>query len=678
MHDLRNIAILAHVDAGKTTLTERLLHVAGAIRHAGAVEHGSTVTDWRPQEQRRGITMTTAASTCRWRDHQITIVDTPGHVDFSLEVQRGLRVIDGVVLVISAGDGVQPQTESHWHAACRYQLPAIGFINKLDRPGHEDERLLEQINKRLGIVPVPLVFVTDGADALRFVDVVAGTAYQVERSALSKHQPASALSVELSDDERVRLELARELMVDVASSFDESFLVKALGDEALTAGDYWDALRVGVTRGKIMPLVYGMARFGVGVATCADAIVDLLPDPSHRQPRLYDPRGQALGPLASNDAGLGLFVFKTELRRQGTLAFVRSFGSRLDPSATTLVESASHTPVADWSLVEVFGVDLVERAYLEPGQIGGIVLPEGGTLRSGMTLTSKEAPIAGTFESIHPPSPVISTALEADSEAGHERLRAALDLLVRDDSSLRTRHDRVTGSLVLAGMGELHLATAIDRIREDFNLEVTARLPRVELTRLPQSSGIGAAEWRDGSDTITIEVDVSLTGDVGVATVVADPLTGKRIRPESWAALLSGLDHALGLDGHDDMVVGARLTLTMLHVAGGAHAPVAFRDVASDAARSALEAASVVTAEPWSRLHVSVPGIDVGRVVGDLARRGADIGTSISRGEMQTIAAVVPMRAVIGYATDLRSLTGGRGFFSLDPAGYRPQPDHIR
>jgi len=673
---LRNIGILAHIDAGKTTLTENLLHATGAIRYPGAVEHGSTATDWLLQEQERGITIASAAISCRWRDVEITIVDTPGHVDFTMEVERSLRVLDGVILVISGPDGVQAQTETVWHQALRRRIPAIATINKIDRPGFEDEQVLADIRERLGIEPVPLYVPCGGEGEIALIDVVEGGVLVWSLDGLVRRQRAAHSRRAMTLAESQLRDDALERLADAVASFDDDFAEEVLSGAPPRPEAIRRALRSAMTAQACLPVLYGAVRFGIGVEQVADAIVELLPAPDEvPPPATYDVvTGQALGQGEGLDPSVpAAFVFKTEMRPRGErLVFVRVFSGHLElGQQLERFPDGGSCRVAEIDRIMGGDTDPVDR--LEAGMIGGLAWPrESPAPLTGETLAG--AGLAVTFERIDPPQPVISVTVEATDPEAHERVHAYLRELAADDPSLVLSVAARTGQTMLSGMGELHLALAVERAARETGLAIRTGHPVARHRQMIITEGDGRAERSDtfgGRGRVAVEVTVRPIHH-GLGDVIR--YEAARPRRADWReALEAGLENGIGADGMSDFdVVGIELIVTAIEVSGSDIAPVVFRDAARDAVREALEAAGIEAAEPWVTIGAVVPETVVGRLVGDLARRGARIKGSESRGNSQIVSAEAPLARMIGFATDLRSMSGGRGLFTMEPVGYEP------
>jgi len=674
----RSIGILAHIDAGKTTVSEQLLFVSGAVRRPGSVDSGTTVSDWMLEEQERGITIASAASSFVWREEHVTLVDTPGHVDFTIEVERSLRVLDGVVLVISGPDRVQAQTETVWHQAARHALPAVGFVNKLDREGFELEPLLATIKERLGILPVLLQvpIVTD--DRVVLIDVISGVRRVYDRADAELTYDAASQDDGLDETETLLRMEALEHLVDAIASYDDGYAEIVLDGREPSPDQHTQALARAVAARGVLPLVFGAARFGVGIDDLADAIVDLIPPAIVRSIPAFTPEGVALEALPPDLTSA--YVFKTEPRRRDVrLAFVRVATGRI-VAGDLLVRTPLGAPLGAARPVLVRGEEYEPIGALEPGAIGALLFHPGEPMpTTGETIGPTILPF--TFERMRLPEPVIEVPIEAPDPSAHERMIAALQHLCADDPSLRLGTDRETGGAVLAGMGELHLEVARQRAGRALGLDLKAGRMQVRARRFLRDTARGEASVSHptGRARVRIEVEASpratpLTSTAPSAALVTSVPTLDR---NEWRdAIISGLEGAAGLDGRGALqIMGAQLTVVLVDHHGTDVVPVMFRDAAEWAALRAIDAAHPVVAEPWCALVVIAPDIAIGRVVGDLARRGARVRKTESRGPIQELTCEAPLSQLIGYASDLRSMTAGRGQLSLEPIGYRPVDD---
>lgn len=673
MDTLRNIGIVAHIDAGKTTLTEQLLVLSGFVRFPGSVEEGTTVADWRRPERERGITIGSAAMTTQWRGHEVTIVDTPGHVDFTLEVERTLTVIEGVVLVLSAPDGVQAQTQTVWHQAARHRLPAIAFVNKLDRPGVDDAVLQEQVREHLGLEPVPLqVLLEASPERLRLLDLITGQIHQWDDLTARSGPRAPLVGTIANEDEELELLIGRERLADAVSPYDDALTALVLEDKAPSEADWRRAIAAAVRNRGCLPLVYGVARAGVGPTHLLDAIVDYLPSPALAAPRtIFDcasPGITATWPLAEPQPTTA-FVFKTEWRgRDRRIAWFRVFAGCVT-SSSRLARPRDANEIAISELVRLMGGSDEPVSRLTDGTIGAMI-SHAGTALPLMGDTLAEGLPRWAFEPVAVPAPVIAVALEAPDPEADLAMRQALEEMATDDPSLAVVVDPATGQTLLLGMGELHLELVTEELIRDRQIACRVGSPRAHMRRTIARPGEGTGAATDASSpAIVVSVGVrllptELSGAAQVAPIVA-PLTDAI----ALGSVLAGLRHVL-LDVED--LVQAQIEVTHVRATGGEPTLRSYWDAAVAAAHAAIAIAGSQPAEPWVALDISVPDESIGRVTGDLAKRRARIHAATSRGTLQTLSASAPLAEMLHYATLLRSMTSGRGSFSMRPIGYRP------
>jgi elongation factor G len=665
----RNLGIIAHIDAGKTTLTEQLLCLGGVIRRPGSVEDGSTVSDWMPAEQRRGITIGSAAVTCAWRETAVTLIDTPGHVDFTWEVSRCLRVLDGGVVVISGPDGVQAQTRSVWHQAVDHALPVIGWVNKLDRPGMVHEALLDEISETLGIEPLPMQLPLEyGAGVVTVLDLITGEK-RTWRDATKQLGIRPPEISEATADESVLRDVALERLGDALASHDDELAERLISGEEPAPDLWFRALATAVRARACLPLYYGCARAGIGMRALMDAIVDVLPSPTSATSPLLFPTGESgPGQAIRPDGPLVAYVFKTETRPGGRrVAWVRVFAGELEAgtACTRLPLGEVFTAI---EVVELEGGSETEVPRLGAGEVGAILVGSDQTLpRTGETLVARSGDRC--FEPFGPPSPVVAVTLEAQRPEDLGRLRDAATLLVGDDDSLALTVDRDTGQLVLSGMGELHLEVICERLRleHDLTFRSGAMSPRRQHSLIGQVVGQGSfrlGESPDGEAEVTLRLEPSCdeTSSVLLGVELTDPLHRN--------ALVDGVKQIL-FDRAD--LHGVSALVTAISSRGRGLSPRCFWEAGSLAATQCLGRADLVELTPWVRLTLVIPDDRMGGVLGDLARRGVRIRSTVTRGTMQVLMGDAPLGAMIHYATDLRSLTGGRGSVTIEAAGFRPE-----
>ncbi len=675
---IRNIGIIAHVDAGKTTLTERVLHRTGLIGVPGDVHEGTTRTDSHPIEQARKITILAAAVTCDWADHRIHLIDTPGHVDFTIEVERSLRVLDGAVVVLDGVAGVEPQTETVWRQADHHRVPRLVFVNKLDRLGADFARCVRDVEKRLGARPLPINLpIHDGDQVVGVVDLVGLREWRWLGDG-SAPTPPVVTPAELSDNRR----LAREAILEACADVDPEVLALVVDGRDVPADLLWRALRKATIEGRAVPVLAGAAYKHRGVEPLLDAVVALLPSPRDR--------GEVAGRAASPASPLAALGFKVTFDAYGQLTFVRVYSGVLEKGATVLAARAGSQGTIERKLrvgriVQLVAAKRTEVDRLQAGEIGAIV---GMPLAGGETVCAPEAPLV--LEPIRTPDPVVRVAVEAKTAADREKLGVALGRMVAADPSLRLETNEDTGQSLLAGMGQLHLEIAVQRLAEEHRVEVTTGRPLVayratlrrtvrrEYRHVKQSGGPG--QWAH----VVLEVGPA---ERGAGVVFEDRIRGGAIPREYIRGVEAGVRGAATdgladprLAGHP--VVDVRVVL----VDGATHvndsSELAFQIAGRLGFREAAAAADPCLLEPIMRLDVTCPEELVGAVVGDVTRRrGSVLGLDAGRGgegyEVRVVRAEVPLAETFGYAGALSALTHGRGRFTLEPAHYAQVPDSV-
>ncbi|WP_410660385.1 elongation factor G [Amycolatopsis sp. lyj-112] len=668
---VRNLGILAHVDAGKTTLTERILFVTGTTYKRGEVHDGTTVTDFDSQERDRGITIFAAAVSCTWDGHRVNLIDTPGHVDFSDEVERSLRVLDGAIAVFDGVAGVEPQSESVWRQADRHGVPRIAFVNKLDRAGADLDAAVESIRERLH--PHPLVVqlpigaedeFTGVVDLLRLRAFVwADGAEKAEEGPVPE-----SLVDEANRRRRLLEETVAELHPAALEEFCESSTVSA---ETLAS-----ALRDLTRTGDGVVVLCGSAYRNRGVEPLLAAAVAYLPSPADVPPVRGEHDGTDQERPADPSAPFAALVFKVNSTATGRLTYVRVYSGTIRTSEVVVDVGTGRTE----RIGRILRVQADRHTRVDSAVAGDIVAVVGlKSARAGATLCTPSAPLL-----LEPPvvaDPVVSVAVEARTGTGAERLMAALARLVEEDPSLVIRTDRETGQTLLSGMGELHLEVAVEKIRRDHGLDVGVGRPRVAY-RETVARGVSGFVYRhvkqDGGAGqfahVVLDTEPLEEGEFAFRSTVV----GGRVPQEYVRAVEAGCRDALAegpLGGHP--VTGVRVTL----VDGATHtkdsSEMAFRTAGRFALREALRAGAMTLLEPVVEVTVTVPESAVGVVLGDLAaRRGRVLGSTVRAGTT-VVTATVPLAELFGYATRLRSRTQGRGTFTARPIGHAPAPDGL-
>ncbi|MFB7057537.1 elongation factor G [Streptomyces vinaceus] len=673
---VRNLGILAHVDAGKTTVTERILYATGATHKRGEVHDGTTVTDYDPQERDRGITIFAAAVSCTWDGHHVNLIDTPGHVDFSDEVERSLRVLDGAVAVFDAVAGVEPQSESVWRQADRHGVPRLVFVNKMDRVGADLDRAVASVQERLHVAALVVQLPIGQEDAFR------GTVDLVHMRALVwGDEPDSFAAGPVPDALREEARGRRRLLEERVAELHPAALEEYCATSALSAATLTAALRDLTRSGEGVVVLCGSAYRNRGIEPLLDAVVSYLPSPADMPP-VRGTRGAAVQERAADPAApFAALAFKVNATATGRLTCLRVYSGTMRKGDTVLDAGTGRTE----RIGRILRVQADRHAEVERAVAGDIVAVVGlkGT-RAGSTLCAPGAPLV-----LEPPraaAPVVSVAVEAGGSAETGRLSAALARLVEEDPSLVVRTDPETGQTVLSGMGELHLEVAVEKIRRSHGLRIAVGRPRVAYreTVVRGVSGLvyrhvkqegGAGQFAHVVlDVEPLAPDAEQAGE-GVFEF-RSAVVGGRVPQEYARAVEAGCRDALAegpLGGHP--VTGLRVTLTDGATHSKDSSEMAFRAAGRFALREALRAAAMELLEPVAEVVVTVPDDAVGGVLGDLAARRGRVSGSAARAGTTAVTATVPLAELFGYASRLRGRTRGRGTFTARPAGYAPVPE---
>ena len=675
----RNIGIMAHIDAGKTTTTERILYYTGVNYKIGEVHEGTATMDWMAQEQERGITITSAATSCLWRDHLVNIIDTPGHVDFTVEVERSLRVLDGAVAVFDGVAGVEPQTETVWRQADRHRVPRMCFINKMDRTGADFFFVLATIRERLGcktaVVQLPI-----GAEG-----AFTGIVDLVEMKALvwqGEDLGASWDEVDIPEDLVGLAKQYRAELIDVLAEFDETILEKFVGDEEISAADLRTALRHGTLEGLCVPVLTGSAFKNKGVQPLLDAVVDYLPSPLDLPPvEAVDPRsGDIVERLASDSEPFTALAFKIMTDPHvGKLTYFRVYSGSLDKGGTvTNTRTGSRERIG--RILEMHANDREDRDVVRTGDIvAGIGLK---ATRTGDTLSDPDHPVM--LEQLEFPTPVIHVAVEPRSKADQDRMGKALGALTDEDPTFTVRSDEETGQTIIGGMGELHLEVLVDRMLREFRVDANVGKPQVAyretITRPVEKHRYTHKKQTGGSGQFAeIVASVEPWSDEDETYAFEDKVTGGRIPKEYIPAVDAGIRLAMTsgvLAGFP--VLGMKVTLED----GKAHdvdsSEMAFKIAAQAWFREVIRRAQPKLLEPIMSVEVVTPEGHLGDVVGDLNSRRGKVGQMEARGQNQVIMARVPLSEMFGYATDLRSRTQGRATYTMQFDSYQQTPASVQ
>jgi elongation factor G len=673
----RNIGIMAHIDAGKTTTTERILYYTGKNYKIGEVHEGAATMDWMVQEQERGITITSAATTCIWKDHTINIIDTPGHVDFTVEVERSLRVLDGAVAVFDAVAGVEPQTETVWRQANKYEVPRICFVNKMDRTGADFARCVEMIIDRLDCVTavIQLPIGAEG-DFLGVVDLVGNRALVWEEGMGEEFK-----EVPIPENMVTATEEARHNLVDVVSNFDDNVMEKYLSDEEITADDLKVALRTGTLANAIVPILCGSAFKNKGVQPMLDAVIDFLPSPLDIPPTVGLKPGKAEEEIVrepKDDAPFSALAFKIMTDPYvGKLTYLRVYSGTLEKGGT--VENT--TKGKKERIGRLLQMHANSREDVDVVRTGDIIAAVGlKQTTTGDTLSDPGNPVI--LEALEFPEPVIHVAVEPKTKADQDKLSKALYSLSEEDPTFRVRSDEETNQTVISGMGELHLEVLVDRMLREFSVDANVGKPQVayretirnkvekiEEKYVRQTGGKG----QYGHVVITLEP----TGPGGGYEFV-DGITGGVIPKEYIPSVDAGMREALTsgvLAGYP--MVDLKVTLTYGSYHDVDSSEMAFKIAGSLAIKKACRAAKPVLLEPVMAVEVVTPDDYMGDVIGDLSSRRGRVEGMDQRGNSQVIHAQVPLADMFGYATDLRSRTQGRATYSMQFQAYNEVPEAV-
>ena len=668
---IRNIGIIAHIDAGKTTVTERILYYTGRTHRLGSVDEGTTVTDFMEQERERGITIQSAAITTTWRGHQINIIDTPGHIDFTAEVQRSLRVLDGGVVVFDGVAGVEPQSETVWRQADRYGVPRICFVNKMDRLGADLDRTVTSIRKRLGANPlaVQLPIGAEG-DFCGVVDLI-------EQKAIiycgADH--GAPVATDVPPELRAEVVRRREALIEAVAETDDALTERYLSGETFSPVELRAALRRATLEGQIVPVLCGAALRNKGVQLLLDAVVDYLPAPSDLPPMVGEhlETGESVACPADPAAPTAALVFKISTDPyMGRLAYFRVYSGAVR-RGETLLNTGSGKPERIGRLVRMHADRREEVDEVRAGDIGAVLGLKQTT--TGETLSAPERPIA--LEQITFPAPVIELAVAPLTRTDQDKLSLALQRLLEEDPTLQVRHDERLGQTVLAGMGELHLDVILDRLRREFKVGTKVGRPQVAyyetITRPARAEGRLVKQTGGHGQFAVVEIEIEPLPS-GEGFVFENKVTGGNVPRQFIPAVERGLREGMqrGVLAEQPLV---DVKVTLLD--GKAHevdsSERAFATAAAMALRQAVAQAGPILLEPIMRVEVVAPEDYTGDIIGDLSARTASItGIESRNGSGQSIRADVPLAAMFGYATALRSRTQGRGSFVMEFDHYAP------
>ncbi len=675
---VRNIGIMAHIDAGKTTTTERILYYTGRTYKIGEVHEGAATMDWMVQEQERGITITSAATTCFWNGTQINIIDTPGHVDFTVEVERSLRVLDGAVAVFDGVAGVEPQTETVWKQADKYRVPRMCFVNKMDRLGADFYAALESIKDRLGantaVVQLPIgaeghykgVIDLVTMEALVWLDEDLGAKWEVR---------------EIPEDLKAQADEYRQELIDVLSSFDENILEKYVGEEEITVDDLQSALRAGTIANEIVPVLNGSAFKNKGVQPLLDAIVAYMPSPVDLPPvtGLSVKGHEEVERKPSDDEPFSALAFKImSVPPIGKLTYFRVYSGTLEKGSQVV----NATTGSKERVGRILQMHANHREDVDAVMTGDIAAGIGlKNTRTGDTLTTPGAEM--TLEQLEFPEPVIHVAVEPKTKVDQEKLSKALQTLSEEDPTFQVRTDEDTGQTVISGMGELHLEVIVDRMLREFRVDATVGKPQVayretitqtvdKVTYTHKKQTGGSGQFAE----VTIRMEPSGPGG-GYEFI--DKITGGHVPREYIPAVDAGIQQSLDagvLAGYPTVDIRVTLLDGKYHDVDSSE--MAFKIAGSMVFKDAARKAKPVLLEPIMAVEVVTPEDYMGDVIGDLNSRRGRVGGMEQRGNSQVVRAQVPLSEMFGYATDLRSRTQGRATYTMQFHSYQQTPASVQ
>jgi elongation factor G len=673
---IRNIGIMAHIDAGKTTTTERILYYTGVNYKMGEVHDGAATMDWMKQEQERGITITSAATTCFWRDHRINIIDTPGHVDFTIEVERSLRVLDGAVAVFCGVGGVEPQSETVWRQADRYAVPRVAFVNKMDRPGADFGNVIGMMENRFDVRPVAVQLPIGSEDAFEgVVDLVSQRAFYWDGGNLG----ADVRETEIPTDLAAPVQAAREVLLEAAADFDEALMHSYLEGDPIDEEQLRKALRAGTLALEIVPVLCGSAFKNKGVQPLLDAVIDYLPSPLDVPPiEGVDPRDEkAQARKADDDEPFSALAFKLITdQHAGHLTYLRIYSGQLKSGGTVLNANRGKRE----RVGRLLQMHANKRQDVETVYAGDIVAAVGlKQIATGETLCAVNAPIV--LESLDFPDPVIAIAIEPKTQADLEKLAQALERLAQEDPSFRVAMDAETGQTLISGMGELHLEIITDRLLREFKVHANVGKPQVSYKETVTASAVVEGRYikqtGGAGDYAVVELEVG-PGEAGAGFCFEDAVRGGAVPSQFIPSVQQGCEEAAQagvIAGFPVVDVKARLLGGKFHETDSSER--SFKIAASMAMRDGMTQAAPILLEPVMFVEVVTPQEFRGAIQGDLNSRRGQITHVDVRGTSQVIAAHVPLAEMFGYVSDLRSITQGRASYTMEFLRYGAAPPEV-
>jgi elongation factor G len=685
---VRNIGIAAHIDAGKTTTTERILYYTGVTHKIGEVHDGAATMDWMVQEQERGITITSAATTCFWNyrgnKYKINIIDTPGHVDFTVEVNRSLRVLDGLVFLFSAVDGVEPQSETNWRLANNYNVTRIGFVNKMDRAGADFLNVVKQVRDILGGNPLPLQLPIGAEENFTGVVDLINNRGIIWNEA---DQGMTFTEVPIPDDMQDEVKEWREKLLETIAEFDDNLMEKYFADpESITEREVLDALRQACLANKLVPMVCGSSFKNKGVQTMLDLVMELMPSPLDKEniKGTNPDNGEEVSRRPDVTEPFTALAFKIATDPYvGRLAYFRCYAGKLE-SGSYVLNTRSGNKERISRIFQMHANKQNQIPYIEAGDIGAAVGFKD--IKTGDTLCAENAPIV--LEAMNFPEPVIGLAVEAKTQADQDKLGVALGKLAEEDPTFRVKSDEETGQTIISGMGELHLEIIVDRLRREFKVEVNQGAPQVnykeaitgtvEHREVYKKQTGGRGKFADIKFVASpVDADFEVT-DKNAGLQFVNEITGGNIPREFIPSVEKGFRAAM-VNG---VLAGYPLQTMKIRLIDGSYHTVdsdslSFEICARTAFREAIPGCRPVLLEPIMKLEVITPDQNMGDVVGDLNRRRGQVEGMDSKGGAQVVKAKVPLSEMFGYVTQLRTITSGRASSTMEFSHYAEGPRNI-
>lgn len=675
LKNTRNIGIMAHIDAGKTTTTERILYYTGRIHKIGETHEGASQMDWMEQEQDRGITITSAATTAEWKNHRVNIIDTPGHVDFTVEVERSLRVLDGAVTVLDAQSGVEPQTETVWRQATTYGVPRIVFVNKMDKIGANFDYAVSTLHDRLQANAAPIQLPIGAEDEFSaIIDLVTMKCFKYTNDLGTEIE-----ETEIPEDYRERAEEAREALIEAVAETNESLMEKIFEEQEITVDELKDAIRQATTDVEFYPVLCGTAFKNKGVQLMLDAVIDYLPSPLDVKPivghRADDPDEEVIA-KADDDAEFAALAFKVMTDPYvGKLTFFRVYSGTLT-SGSYVKNSTKGKRERVGRILQMHANSREEISTVYSGDIAAVGLKDTGT---GDTLCGEKNDII--LESMEFPEPVIHLSVEPKSKADQDKMTQALVKLQEEDPTFKAHTDEETGQVIIGGMGELHLDIIVDRMKKEFNVEANVGAPMVSYRETFKSSAAvqGKFSRQSGGRGQYGDVHIEFTpNETGAGFEFENAIVGGVVPREYIPSVEQGLKDAMEngvLAGYPLIDVKAKLFDGSYHDVDSSE--MAFKIAASLALKEAAKKCDPVILEPMMKVTIEMPEEYMGDIMGDVTARRGRVDGMEPRGNAQVVNAYVPLSEMFGYATSLRSNTQGRGTYTMYFDHYAEVPKSI-